>query len=140
MKVLVAEPCLTLQPHGLKPARLLCPWNSPGKDTRVGLPFPSPGDLPKPGIKPGSPSLPANSLLYEPSEKPSRNCVHYKFSLCITSNNSIKFYPCYSSMSYSFLLLPISVQFIASYLHDLICLLTDPHDLSTSLPSHPIQG
>ena len=25
-----------LQPHGLQPARLLCPWNSPGKNTRVG--------------------------------------------------------------------------------------------------------
>ena len=28
-----------------------------------GLPFPSPGDLPKPGIKPGSPALQADSLL-----------------------------------------------------------------------------
>ena len=26
----------TLQPHGLWPARLLCPWNSPGQTTRVG--------------------------------------------------------------------------------------------------------
>ena len=25
-----------LQSHGLQPARLLCPWNSPGKDTGVG--------------------------------------------------------------------------------------------------------
>ena len=24
------------QPHGLKPATLLCPWNSPGKNTGVG--------------------------------------------------------------------------------------------------------
>ena len=31
-----------------------------------GLPFPSPGDLPNPGIQPGSPSLQADSLLYEP--------------------------------------------------------------------------
>jgi len=27
-----------------------------------GLPFPSPGDLPDPGIKPGSPELQADSL------------------------------------------------------------------------------
>ena len=27
-----------------------------------GLPFPSPGDLPNPGIKPGSPALQADSL------------------------------------------------------------------------------
>ena len=25
-----------LQPHGLQPTRLLCPWNSPGKNTGVG--------------------------------------------------------------------------------------------------------
>ena len=28
----------SLQPHGLWPARLLCPWNSPGKNTGVGHP------------------------------------------------------------------------------------------------------
>ena len=26
----------SLQPHGLSPARLLCPWDSPGKNTAVG--------------------------------------------------------------------------------------------------------
>ena len=26
----------SLQPHELKPAQLLCPWNSPGKNTGVG--------------------------------------------------------------------------------------------------------
>ena len=31
-----------------------------------GLPFPSPGDLPHPGIKPGSPALQADSLSSEP--------------------------------------------------------------------------
>ena len=31
-----------------------------------GLPFPSPGDLPDPGIKPGSPRLQADSLPSEP--------------------------------------------------------------------------
>ena len=30
-----------------------------------GLPFPSPGDLPNPGIKPGSPALQADFLLTE---------------------------------------------------------------------------
>ena len=30
-----------------------------------GLPFPSPEDLPDPGIEPGSPALQAHSLLYE---------------------------------------------------------------------------
>ena len=35
-----------------------------------GLPFPSPGDLLKPGIDPGSPSLQADSLPCEPPGKP----------------------------------------------------------------------
>ena len=32
-----------------------------------GLPFPSPGDLPDPGIEPGSPALQAHALPSEPS-------------------------------------------------------------------------
>ena len=35
-----------------------------------GLPFPSPGDLPDPGVKPGSPPLQADSLPYETPGKP----------------------------------------------------------------------
>ena len=31
-----------------------------------GLPFPSPGDLPDPGVEPGSPTLQADSLPSEP--------------------------------------------------------------------------
>ena len=34
------------------------------------LPFPSLGDLPNPGIEPGSPTLQADSLLSEPQENP----------------------------------------------------------------------
>ena len=35
-----------------------------------GLPFPSPGDLPDPGIEPGSPILQSDSLWSEPPGKP----------------------------------------------------------------------
>ena len=35
-----------------------------------GLPFPSPGDLPNPGIDPRSPALQADALPSEPPEKP----------------------------------------------------------------------
>ena len=42
--------------------------DSPGKNTK--LPFPSPGDLPDPGIKSRSPALKADSLPFEPPEKP----------------------------------------------------------------------
>ena len=34
-----------------------------------GLPFPSPGEVPNPGIEPGSPALQADSLLAEPPGK-----------------------------------------------------------------------
>ena len=34
------------------------------------LPFPPPGDLPNPGIKPKSPAFQADALLPEPSGKP----------------------------------------------------------------------
>ena len=37
-----------------------------------GLPFPSPGDLPDPGIEHGSPALQADSLLTELQGKPSK--------------------------------------------------------------------
>ena len=47
-----AQSCLTLQPRSLQPARLLCPWNFPGKEHWSGLPFPTPGDLPDPRIEP----------------------------------------------------------------------------------------
>ena len=36
-----------------------------------GLSFPSPGDLPDPGIELGSPALQADALTSEPPEKPS---------------------------------------------------------------------
>ena len=35
-----------------------------------GVPFSSPGDLPNPGIEPGSPALPADALPSEPPGKP----------------------------------------------------------------------
>ena len=42
----------SLRPHGLQPARLLCPWNSPGKNTRVGCHFLLQGIFPAQGSKP----------------------------------------------------------------------------------------
>ena len=36
---LVAQSCLTLQPHELKPVRLLCPWVFPGKNAGVSCHF-----------------------------------------------------------------------------------------------------
>ena len=47
-----------------------------------GLPFPSPEDLPDPGIKPGSPALQANAL---PSEPPGNPVAEHKLSHLSTS-------------------------------------------------------
>ena len=50
----------SLQPCGLEPASLLCPWNSPGKNTRVGkntkvgCHFLLQGNLPDPRMEPTS--------------------------------------------------------------------------------------
>ena len=40
-----------------------------------GYPFPSPGDLPNPGIEPTSPALQADSLPIEPQGKPKNTGV-----------------------------------------------------------------
>ena len=46
----------SFQSHGPQPARLLCPWGFSRQEYWSGLPFPSSGDLPDPGTKPGSPA------------------------------------------------------------------------------------
>ena len=46
-----------------------------------GLPFPSPGDLPDPGIKPRSPALQVDSLPAEPSGKPFYCCVEVQITV-----------------------------------------------------------
>ena len=43
--------------------RLLCPWNSPGKNTGVGFHFLLQGDLLNPGMGPRSPALQVVSLI-----------------------------------------------------------------------------
>jgi len=54
-----------------------------------GLPFPSPGDLPNPGIKPRSPAFQADSLTSEPPGKPKR--VDFRV-LTTRKRNSITVY------------------------------------------------
>ena len=49
-----------LQRYGLRPTRLLCPWDSPGKNTGGGcLAMLSSRDLPNPGIEHASLMSPA---------------------------------------------------------------------------------
>ena len=65
-KVLVTQSCLT---SWTTAARLLCPWDFSRQEDWSGLSFPTPGDLPDPGIEPWSPALQADSL---PSEAPGK--------------------------------------------------------------------
>ena len=88
----------SLQTHGLEPARLLCPWDSPGKNTGVGchvLPqrfFPTQES--NPGIEPRSLALQADSLLSEPLGKLMQQsysfvcvcvcvCIHTCICVCV---------------------------------------------------------
>ena len=69
VKVLLTQMCLTLcdpvSPLGSSVHGILT-----GNNAGVNLPFPSPGDLPNPGVIPGSPTLQADSLLSQPPRKP----------------------------------------------------------------------
>ena len=70
----------SLWSYGLQPAKILCPWDSPGKSTEVGCYELRPGDIPHPGIEPMSfRSLlwQAGSLPLAPPGKPSlySNCL-----------------------------------------------------------------
>ena len=58
----------SLWPCGLRPTRLLCPRNSPGKNTGVGSHFLLQGIFP--GTEPESPTLQADCLPSEPPGKP----------------------------------------------------------------------
>ena len=56
---------------GTVACRLLCPWDFQCKNYWSGLPCPSPGDLPNPGIEPTSPALAIRFFTTEPLGKPS---------------------------------------------------------------------
>ena len=49
----------------------------------IGLPFPSPGGLPNPGIEPGSPALQADALTSQPPGKPPKFCIEKEKNLTL---------------------------------------------------------
>ena len=73
----------SLQTHGLEPARLLCPWDSPGNNTGVGCHFLPQRFFPtqesNPGIELRSLAFQADSLLSEPLGKP----MQQSYSMCV---------------------------------------------------------
>ena len=66
----------SLWPRGLQSPRLLCPWGFSRQAYWRGSPFPSPGDLPGPGIEPTSLALADRLFTTEP---PGRFFVMYIF-------------------------------------------------------------
>ena len=69
-KVLVAQSCLTLCDPWTAAHQAILSMEFSRQKYWSGLPFPSPGDLPKPVTELGSPALPAASLLTELPGKP----------------------------------------------------------------------
>ena len=59
---LVAKSCLTLATSWTIACQASLSMGSSRQEYWTGLPFPSTGDCPNPGIKPGSPALQADSL------------------------------------------------------------------------------
>ena len=68
---LVAQSCPTLRPHGREPAKVLCAWDSPGKNTGMDSHSLLLGILPDLGIEPRFIVLWMDSSLSEPPGKPS---------------------------------------------------------------------
>ena len=74
----------SLRPHGLGSTRLLCPRNSPGKNTRVDSHFFSSGECSQLAITPASPVAPALAGRFfttEPPRKSPSTVVVWKFPL-----------------------------------------------------------
>ena len=79
-KINIAWSHLLTVTHSVMSNSLMTPWDvacqaplsmgCPRQEYWSGLPFPSPGDLPDPGIEPKSHALQANSLSSEPPGKP----------------------------------------------------------------------
>ena len=65
-----------------------------------GLPFPSAGDFPNPGIEPGSPALQADTLPSEPPGKPqvrtyvSIITLNHKLTRAFPGASVVKYLPC----------------------------------------------
>ena len=66
-EVRVTKSCSTLRPHGLQPARLFCPWESPGKNAGVGSLSLLQGIFPNQGSNPGL--LHCRQILYHLSHQ-----------------------------------------------------------------------
>ena len=74
VKLLVAQFCPTLQSHGLSPTRLLCPWDSPSKNSGVGSHSLLPVFFPTQGMNSGL--LHSRQILYCLSHQGSPSTIY----------------------------------------------------------------
>ena len=78
----------SLLPYGLLPTRILCPWDSPGKNNWSRLPSSPPGALPNPGIKPVSPKSPALAGGFFYPKPPGKPFIQEHHTLIATGTES----------------------------------------------------
>ena len=91
----------SLWSHGLYPARLLCPWDFPGKDTAVGCHSLLQGIFPIQESHPVSPAWQADSLPLSHLGSPKLKVLHLYFSThynseifcCLNECNLLVLYP-----------------------------------------------
>ena len=83
----------SLQPQGLQPARLLCPWNSPGQNTGVGSCSFLQGIFPTQGSNPGLPHCSGFFTIWATREAQQRSENHkwwHRFEKTKTQESKIK--------------------------------------------------
>ena len=83
---------------------LLCPWDSPGKNTGSGFPCPPPGNLPHPGTKPPFPVSLALQALF--TSEPPKPWLLYMDANTVLDLNRGKGKQCQEDTSISFPTLP----------------------------------
>ena len=113
----VAQLCLTLcdpMDYRARQAPLSMEFSRQGYWS--GSPFPSPGDLPNPGIEPESPALQAEFLPSEPPGKPQGYIWTYIIQCICTDMQFIMYYMCTHTYNHEFIQITlISTQFCWVY-------------------------
>ena len=91
----------------------LVPMEFSREEYRSGLPFPSPGDLPDPGIESGSPTLPADSLPSEPPGKPNHWSLVVNLASPLSRGGGKSLVPTFKALGwFSWIPVPIIMGFL----------------------------
>ena len=90
----------------------------------TGLPFPSPGDLPDPGIKPGSPVLQADCLPSEPPRSPFSSVAQSCLTVCNPMDCSMPGLPVHYQLP----------EFTQTHVHRISDAIQPSHLLSSASP------